>query len=77
MINQSKQITIQAGLIFLTMLTEFSPPSSRSGNTNVLLNLTKHQQTNLYLYIKDPFESKDQLLINGRQKIEIKYEKKS
>ena len=48
MINQSKQITIQAGLIFLTMLTEFSPPSSRSGNTNVLLNLTKHQQTNLY-----------------------------
>ena len=47
----------------------------RSGKTNVLLNLIKHQQPDLdeiYLSIKDPFESKYQLLINGREKVGIK-----
>ena len=44
---------------------------SGSGNTNVLLNLKKHQLHDIdkiYLYVKDLFESKYQLLINGRQK---------
>ena len=34
---------------------------SGSGKTNVLLNLMKHQRpdtNNIYLYIKNPFESK-------------------
>ena len=46
-----------------------------SGKTNVLLNLIKHQRTDidrLYLYVKDPFESKYQLLIHGREKVGIK-----
>ena len=40
----------------------------------MLLNLIKHQLPDiekLYLYIKDPFESKYQLLINGREKLGI------
>ena len=48
---------------------------SGSGKTNVLLNLIKHHQPDIdkiYLYVKDPFESKHQLLTNGREKIEIK-----
>ena len=43
---------------------------SGSGKTNVLLNLIKHQRTDIdkiYLYVKDPFESNHQLLINGRE----------
>ena len=47
---------------------------SGSGKTNVLLNLTKHQQQDIdkiYLYAKDPFELKYQLLINGREKLGI------
>ena len=42
---------------------------SGSGKTNVLLNLIKHHRPgidNFYLYVKDPFESNYQLLINGR-----------
>ena len=45
-----------------------------SGKTHVLLNLIKHQQQDInkiYLYVKDPFESKYQLLINGRKKVRI------
>ena len=45
-----------------------------SGKTNVLLNLIKHQQPDIdkiYLYVKDTFESKYQLLINGREKVGI------
>ena len=44
---------------------------SRSGKTNVLLNLIKHQQPDIdkiYLYVKDPFKSKYQFLINRREK---------
>ena len=40
------------------------------GKTNVLLNLIKHQRSDIdkiYLYIRDPFESKCQLLINGQK----------
>ena len=50
--------------------------SSGSGKTSVLPNLIiKHQWPNIdqiYLYIKDPSESKYQLLINGREKVGIK-----
>ena len=47
---------------------------SGSGKTNVLLELIKHQQPDIdkiYLYVNDPFESKYQLLINGREKAGI------
>ena len=40
-----------------------------SGKTNVLLSLIKHQRPDtdkIYLYVKDPFEVKYQLPINGR-----------
>ena len=50
---------------------------SRSSTANVLLNLIKHQRPDvdkIYLYLKDPLESKYQLLINGREKVGIKYE---
>ena len=44
---------------------------SLSGKANVLLNLIKHQRPGIdkiYLYVKDPFESNYQLLINGKEK---------
>ena len=46
---------------------------SRSGKTNVLLNLLINDQifNKIYLYVKDPFESKYQLFINGREKVGI------
>ena len=40
----------------------------------MLLNLIKHQRPDIdkiYLYVKDPFESKYQLLINGRERVGI------
>ena len=64
MFNQSKYIIIQNGLLFLTILIE-----SRSGKTNVFLNLIKYQRLDIdkiYICVKDSFESKYQLLINGR-----------
>ena len=45
---------------------------SESSKTNVLLSLIKSQGTDIhkiYLYIKDPFQSKCQLLSNGREKV--------
>ena len=39
------------------------------------MNLIKHQRPDInkiYLYVKDPFESKHQLLFNGREKVGIK-----
>ena len=47
---------------------------SGSGKTNVLLILIKNQRPHIdkiYLYVKYPFESKYQLLINGREKVGI------
>ena len=41
----------------------------------MLLNLKKNKQPDIdktYLYVKDPFESKYQLLINGRERVGIK-----
>ena len=40
----------------------------------MFLNLRKHQRPDMdkiYLYVKDPFETKYQLLIKGREKVEI------
>ena len=48
---------------------------SGSEKTNALLNLKRHQRPDIgkiYLCIKDPFESKNQLLINGRTKVVTK-----
>ena len=42
------------------------------------MNLIKNKQPDIdktYLYVKDPFESKYQLLINGRKKIGIENSK--
>ena len=38
--------------------------------TNLLLNVIKHQQN--CLHFKDPFESKSQLIINRKGRVEIK-----
>ena len=43
----------------------------------MLLNIIKHQKPNadkIHLYVKDPFESKYQLLINEREKVGIIHE---
>ena len=48
---------------------------SGSRKANVLLNVIKDQRPvmdKIYLYIKDPVESKYQLLLNGREKVGIK-----
>ena len=45
------------------------------GKINVLLNVIKHQRPDIdkiYLYVKDPFKSRYQLLINIREKVGIK-----
>ena len=45
---------------------------SGSGKTNVSLRLIKHQRPDInqiYLYVKDPSQSKYQLLINEKEKI--------
>ena len=49
-----------------------------SGKINVLLNLIKHQQHDtdkIYWYFKDPFESKYQVLVNGKEKVRIEHGK--
>ena len=48
---------------------------SGSGKTNVLLNLHRRRPDNykIYLCVKDLFESKYQLLIDGREKVGIKH----
>ena len=48
---------------------------SLSGKTKVLPNLAKHQRPsidNIYLLVKDPFQSQYQLLINKRKEVGIK-----
>ena len=49
---------------------------SGSGKNNAfLLNLIEYQRADtakIYLYVKDPFESKYQLLVNEREKVAIK-----
>ena len=48
---------------------------SGSGKSNLLCNLIKHQRPaidKIYVYVKDPFESKYQLFIDGRESVGIK-----
>ena len=48
---------------------------SESSKTNALLNLMRHPRPDIDkidLYVKDPFEAKYQLFINGREKAGIK-----
>ena len=45
-----------------------------SGKIDMFLNLRKHQRPDIdkiFLYVKDQFESKYQLFINGREKVGI------
>ena len=59
------------------VLIKSSPDSEK---TNALLNLIKHQRPDddqIYLFVKDPFKSKYQLLISGRKKEGSKHEKTS
>ena len=47
---------------------------SGSGKSNALQNLIKNQRSDIdkiCLYVKNPFQSKYQLLINGREKVRI------
>ena len=48
---------------------------SGSGKTNALLNLINNQPDidKIYLYAKDSYEDKYQLLINKRESIELKH----
>ena len=48
---------------------------SGSGKTNSLFNLINHEPDidKVYLYAKDPYEAKDQLLINKTESIGLKY----
>ena len=47
---------------------------SGSGKTNALLNLISHEpdMDKIYLYAKDPYEAKYQLLINKRENTSLK-----
>ena len=48
--------------------------AQEEARNNVLLNLLEHQRPDvdkMYLYVKDRFESKYQLFINGREKVGI------
>ena len=48
--------------------------ASRSGKTNALLNLINHEpDIDNFLYAKDPYEAKYQLLINKKESTVIKY----
>ena len=48
---------------------------SGSGKTNALLNLIDHESDidKIYLYAKDPYQAKNQLWINKREKQAFKY----
>ena len=48
---------------------------SASGKTNALLNLINNQRDidKIYLYAKDPYEAKYQLLINNGKSIRLKH----
>ena len=52
---------------------------SGSGKTNALLNLINHEPDTdkIYLYAKDSYEAKYQLLINRRKSTGLKYSKNS
>ena len=49
--------------------------SSGFGKINALLNVINHEPDidKIYLYVKDPYEAKNQLLINKRKSTGLKY----
>ena len=49
--------------------------SSGSGKTNSVFNLILHQPDidKIYLYVKDPYEAKNKLLINKRESASLKH----
>ena len=49
--------------------------ASRSGKTNLLLNLLENQPNidKIYLYAKDPYEAKYQYLINKIERVAINH----
>ena len=49
--------------------------TSRSRKTNSLFNLVSHQPNinKIYLYAKDPYEAKNQLLVNKRESTGLKH----
>ena len=49
--------------------------TSRSRKTNSLFNLVSHQPNidKIYLYTKDPYEAKYQLLVNKRESTGLKH----
>ena len=69
--NCHELVKINRNTNWTSLPKHFNHWYSGSSKANMLLNLIKHQQTDIeiyldiYLYIKDPFESKYQLLING------------
>ena len=53
---------------------------SESGKINVLLNLIKRERPNvdeMFCYVKNLFESKYQLFMNGKEKVRVKNKGKS
>ena len=73
MMNQSKQtITWRSWPYISSHIYEILiTGGSGSEKANVFLNLIKHPRTyvdKIYLFVKDSFESKYQLLIKGREK---------
>ena len=73
--NQSNKSQPKLALYSRPFLQYFNHWWFRIREINVLLNLIKHQRPDndkIYSRVKDPFESKYQLLINGRKKVEIK-----
>ena len=80
MVSQSKQIIIHIGLIIPSNSYKILIiGGSGSGKTNVM-NLIENEQPDIeknYLFVKDLFESKHQLLVNKRGKVGIKKIKKS
>ena len=68
--NESVEINQNPGWIHIPNRTSsiLIIGGSGSDKTDVLLNLIKHQQPNIekkYLCVKDTFESKHKLFING------------
>ena len=67
---ETEQNTIQVGHIFQIIHTEcYKYKKSGSGKTNALLNLINKQPEieKIYLYAKDPYESKYQYLIKTHE----------
>ena len=71
---ETEQNTIQVGHIFQIIHTKcYKYKKSGSGKTNALLNLINKQPEieKIYLYAKDPYESKYQYLIKTHETVGV------